>query len=87
VNLKRIIMKENKDLNKNRTTGSPSPKTNDRSETRNDINTTPTQDTSDSSGAGFGTLSETVGGRGAGSGSGLSHKTGRTGSDTDGQVS
>lgn len=81
-------MKENRDLNKNKSTDSPSRNVStDRSETRNDINEKSRQETSDNSGAGFGTLSETVGGRGTGTGSGLSHKTGRTGSDTDGQVS
>jgi hypothetical protein len=81
-------MKENRDLNKNKSTDSPSRNVStDRSETRNDINEKSRQKTSDNSGAGFGTLGETVGGRGTGTGSGLSHKTGRTGSDTDGQVS
>jgi hypothetical protein len=81
-------MKENRDLNKNKSTGSPSKNVpTERSETRNDINEKSRQETSGGTGAGFGTLGETVGGRGTGSGSGLSPKTGRTGSDTDGQVS
>ena len=81
-------MKEKRDVNKNKTTGAPGRNVStDRSETRNDINEKSRQHVSDESGAGFGSLSETVGGRGAGSGSGLSPKTGRTGSDTDGQVS
>jgi hypothetical protein len=82
-------MKENRDLNKNKNIQAVHPRnvSTERSETRNDINEKSRQDTSHESGAGFGTLSETVGGRGTGSGSGLSPKTGRTGSDTDGQVS